>query len=617
MFAVFKKRDFTLLWFSQLISTSGSALTDLAAGILIYRATGSALAVGLMLAATALPALVVGLIAGVFVDRYDRKKIMIVSCLLRAVLVASIPAIVAININLLYVVVFINAAIAQFFDPAQESVIPDVATDEELAAANSFLSISSFGSTAIGFAAAGLLASLASIEIAFYADALTFLVSAALILFVTVRPIVSEEATSVRVVVAGLRDGFRFLSSTPILRNSFISGVPAYFSFGLWNVLLLPFAITVLMATEFEYGLQEGLTSVGFVVGSLFMAKYTDRLREGQWLVIGMLGMGVLGILYGLATSILVAIIIVTLSGFLNAPPAIARRLILQRNSPREMRGRVFSTFGVLRDVIFLIGMFAAGLADYVDIRLLVIISGVILVGTGIWTQFLPGLGEPAAEWRQAAQRLRTATAAGALPSRPLAADDLGVLVGVIPAFGVLGDNERRLLLASARVRDVPAGDDGRRGRRPGRCRVRDPVGSGHCGHAGRGWRVPRAVDDARGRRVRRDRRADRQHADGQCRGRRRFVAGRDPGGDAPLADVRSRDQRPAPAEDDRTPGADDDRRPAAPGGRRPGRVARPAQATTVDRRVAATASRIRGCVVADNLLVAGGIGGFRAATLQ
>ena len=159
MFAVFKKRDFTLLWFSQLISTSGSALTDLAAGILIYRATGSALAVGLMLAATALPALVVGLVAGVFVDRYDRKKIMIVSCLLRAVLVASIPAIVAININLLYLVVFINAAIAQFFDPAQESVIPDVATDEELAAANSFLSISSFGSTAIGFAAAGLLAS--------------------------------------------------------------------------------------------------------------------------------------------------------------------------------------------------------------------------------------------------------------------------------------------------------------------------------------------------------------------------------------------------------------------------------------------------------------------------
>jgi MFS family permease len=457
MFAVFRKRNFTLLWLSQLISTSGSALTDLAAGILIYRETGSALAVGLMLAATALPALVVGLVAGVFVDRYDRKKIMIVSCLLRAVLVASIPAVVAININLLYVIVFINAAIAQFFDPAQESVIPDIATDEELAAANSFLSISSFGSTAIGFAGAGLLASLASIEFAFYFDAVTFLVSALLILFVTVKPIEVEEDTNVRVVINGLRDGFRYMASLPILRNSFLSGVPAYFSFGLWNVLLLPFAITALHATEFEYGLQEGLTSVGFVIGSLFMAKYTDRLREGQWIVIGMLGMGVFGVAYGLVSSIPVAILLVTLSGFLNAPAAIARRLILQRNSPREMRGRVFSTFGVLRDVIFLVGMFAAGAADYVDIRLLVVISGLILIGTGIWTQFLPGLGAPAAEWRHAMQRLRTATAVAA-PSRPFLADDLGVLVGVIPAFGVLGDNDRRVLLSSARIRDVPAG---------------------------------------------------------------------------------------------------------------------------------------------------------------
>jgi CRP-like cAMP-binding protein/sugar phosphate permease len=458
MFAVFRKRDFTFLWFSQLISSIGSSLTDLAAGILIYRETNSALSVGLMLMATALPGLVVGLVAGVFVDRYDRKKIMVVSCLIRMVLVAAIPFAVSIDVLLLYVIVFINSGVAQFYDPAQESVIPDVADDEELAAANSFLSISSFGSTAIGFAGAGLLASLASIEIAFYVDALTFLASAVLILFVAVRPTVVEEATSVRVVVDGLRDGFRFMSRSPILRNSFLSGIPAYFSFGLWNVLLLPFAITALMATEFEYGIQEGMTSLGFVVGSLLMARYLDRLREGQWVVIGMLGMGILGVAYGMATSIAVAIVLVTLSGFLNSPAALARRLILQRNSPREMRGRVFSTFGVLRDVVFLVGMFAAGLADFVDIRLLVVASGVILIITGIWTQFLPGLGEPPAEWRQAMQRLRTASAGVGLVSRPLGAADYEALVGVIPAFGRLGDAERRTVMATGRVRDVPAG---------------------------------------------------------------------------------------------------------------------------------------------------------------
>ena len=59
--------------------------------------------------------------------------------------------------------------------------------------------------------------------------------------------------------------------------------------------MLLPFAITALHATEFEYGLQEGLTSVGFVVGSLLMARFSDRLREGQWLVLSYLGMGLFG----------------------------------------------------------------------------------------------------------------------------------------------------------------------------------------------------------------------------------------------------------------------------------------------------------------------------------
>ena len=60
---------------------------------------------------------------------------------------------------------------------------------------------------------------------------------------------------------------------------------PVMIIFGLQNVLLLPFAIQILHASEFEYGLQEGITSVGFVVGSLLMARYADRLREGNWLV--------------------------------------------------------------------------------------------------------------------------------------------------------------------------------------------------------------------------------------------------------------------------------------------------------------------------------------------
>ena len=91
MFAIFRKRNFTLMWSAQLVSTIGSSLTDLAAGILIYRYTGSAFAVGLTLMVTAVPTLLVGLVAGVFVDRFDRKRILLASDLLRGLIVVTIP----------------------------------------------------------------------------------------------------------------------------------------------------------------------------------------------------------------------------------------------------------------------------------------------------------------------------------------------------------------------------------------------------------------------------------------------------------------------------------------------------------------------------------------------
>src|ERR1043165_6103676 len=161
MFAVFRKRDFTLLWLAQLVSTAGSALTDLAAGIFVWRETESTLAVGLTLMVTAIPSLIVGLLAGVFVDRHDRRRIMIWTCLIQAVVVGLIAVVIGIeSIALvgLYALLLLNAGVKQFFDPAHDSLIPEIATDEELAAANSFLSIAGFGSTAVGFAGAGLLA---------------------------------------------------------------------------------------------------------------------------------------------------------------------------------------------------------------------------------------------------------------------------------------------------------------------------------------------------------------------------------------------------------------------------------------------------------------------------
>jgi MFS family permease len=457
--SVFRNRDFSLIWTGQLVSTIGNALTSLAASIVVFRFTGSALSVGLMLMATAAPTLVVGLVAGVFVDRYNRKQIMIVADLIRAALVLLIPFLIPVSIAWLYIIIMLTSAVGQFFDPAHASVLPEVASDEELAAANSFIAISAFGSTAVGYAASGLIASRFPIEWAFYLDAITFGISALCIALIRLKPLEVTGRTTVAVVFSNLKEGARFIYDSQILRSLAYLSVPALLGAGLWNTLLLPFAERALGATEFEYGLQEGLTSVGFVVASLMMARWADRLREGQWVVIGFVGVGVVGAIYSQVSWIPIAIALVTVSGFANAPSAIARRLLIQRNTTREVRGRVSSVFFVMRDVVFLLGMGAAGLADVAGVRLLVLLSSILIAASGVLAILMPGLGQPTQEWLRGLRLLRSApAAAGATGERKAGRADFVWLQAHLPLLSALTEDEEAACIRSGRVMEFPAG---------------------------------------------------------------------------------------------------------------------------------------------------------------
>ncbi|MGZ6298904.1 MAG: MFS transporter [Candidatus Limnocylindria bacterium] len=458
-FAIFRNRYFVYLWTGQLISTIGDALTSLAAGIIVFQVTHSILNVGIMLMVSSIPTLVFGLVAGVFVDRFERKTIMVASVVIRAGLVAAIPLSLALTNDILwlYVIVLLSASVQQFFDPANDSVLPEIASDEELAAANSLMAIAQFGSTALGFALAGLLIG-TSQELVFWIDAATFLFSGLMISLVAIKPLEVEEQTTVRDIVRNLGVGARFILRSPVLRSATMVRVPAMLVFGLEAVLLLPFAIQVLKATAFEYGLQEGITSVGFVIGSLLMARYAARIREGSWLVLSFLGMGIAGLLYALSSNIWMAIAVIGVSGVLNAPSFVASRLINQRNTPREMRGRVFSTTYVIREVVYLIGMGLAGLADVWDVRIMFALSSGLLILIALAGSRLPGIGQPAAEWGRTITLLRTAPKAPLGALRAVTPADIEALGRYIPALAGMPQRDRDRLLASGRVVTAKAG---------------------------------------------------------------------------------------------------------------------------------------------------------------
>ena len=458
-FAVFRRRSFTLLWMAQFISTIGNGLTAIAASILVYRLTGSALSVGMMLLATALPGLFIGLIAGVVVDRFDRKRIMIAASLICAVLSAAIPLVLPFGIGWLYALVALSSAVGQLFAPAQASVLPETAPDDELAAANAMMTISQYGALTIGYAGAGLIAARASITWAFYLDALSFAVSALCIMLIRVAPLAANQVTNLTAVARNLRAGLGFVRDTAVLRSLVLMFVPVFISFGFTNALFLPFTTRALGATEFQYGVLEAAFTVGFVVGSLMLAKLTDRLHAGQWIAVSFLGMGVSTIGMALAWSVPFAIVCTAMVGLLNAPSYLARQLLIQRTTPREMRGRVSSVFFVTRDTGFMLGMGAVGLADVFDVRLLLLFSALVLIGCGALALILPGIGQPSAEWRRILAMLR----AGPSPSglglgRAARAADVDLLSFHLPGLSHLNIQERQHLAANSRVYEAQAG---------------------------------------------------------------------------------------------------------------------------------------------------------------
>ncbi|NTU79542.1 MAG: MFS transporter [Chloroflexales bacterium] len=421
-YRIFRNRTFTQLWLANLVSVSGSALTSLAGAILVYQLTGSALHVGLVLLAATIPALVVGLFAGVLIDRYDRKRIMIAADLVRAALVLAMPFVAAFGVGWLYLLVILAGVANQFFEPAHLSILPDIADEEELAAANALMEVSTQIAWALGFAAAGLIAALGSTAWAFYIDAATFLLSGVCIATakITSQAAPVEAQPGAAAILSELRDGISYMAQRPELRSLLLLRVPVVLSFGLTNALLLPFTLRALGASEFEYGLIEGIASIGILVGGLLMAHVAHRMQEGQWIAVGLLIMAVEQVLTVQLGAVPLAMVLLFIGGVANAPVMVATRLLIQRVAASELRGRVASAYYVITNVGLSVGMLGASLADLIDVRLLFLLGALPLFLSGLLALVLPGLRVPAHTW------LRSLGLASSLPQAPQVEPEAG-----------------------------------------------------------------------------------------------------------------------------------------------------------------------------------------------
>src|SRR5919202_4335568 len=182
MLAVLRQRNFALLWFGQLISLVGDWVLLLALPFFVYELTGSTLATGGIFMALTLPRLALGSVAGVFVDRWDRRRTMIAADLARAavlllLLLVRSPG----QVWLVYVAAFLEAAISHFFSPAKNALLPRLVGEEQLVPANSLNSLSESLTRLVGPALGGVLFSALGIGPVVAIDSASFLVSGLLI----------------------------------------------------------------------------------------------------------------------------------------------------------------------------------------------------------------------------------------------------------------------------------------------------------------------------------------------------------------------------------------------------------------------------------------------------
>ncbi len=344
-----REKDFTLLLTGQFLSALGDKLHYVALGVLIYRLTGSALEVGKMTLATFLPYLLFGLIAGAYVDRWNKKRTMITADLLRAVFVGLIPIMIGYSINLVYFLTFLSTTANLFFSPAKMAVIPAIFTKEKILTATSLAETSENITEILGYALSGILIMFIPIQKIFYLDSLTFLFSAALIFLMTFKFETQDhledslDKKNESHIVQDILEGLAYIWKTEILAHTLLTYCLVLLVFSGFNPLIFVYALDTLKTSTVGLGILEASAAVGITVGSIAISVWGNRINKQKLVLWGYFISGLtIGVL-GMFPTYPLALMGFFLSGVSNAMFLIPIQSIFQEETAAPMRGRVFS----------------------------------------------------------------------------------------------------------------------------------------------------------------------------------------------------------------------------------------------------------------------------------
>ncbi len=407
---VLKNKNFLFLWLGQVISNFGDRLNQMALVALVYqRNPGSEIALAKLISFTIIPVFLIGPIAGVWVDRLNKKNIMVISDILRGLLVLSIPLFISINqILLVYLVIFIIFSISRFFIPSKMAIIPDLVSKDKLLVANTLQDTTHMIGNVVGLVVAGIIVNIRCIGAigGFYIDAATFFVSAILIAMIAKKEFVKGvrddlmttkmalEKSIRKSILAEVKDGLKYLATYNDMHFIIYVFFLLMAGIGTISCVIIVFIQDAFSTSTRDLGLMAMFLVAGLFLGTLFYGRFCQRIQKRRAISFSFFASGIFIILFTIFVNhypnLFMAGFLAGMLGMAVSPIMASTNTLTHETIPEAARGRTFSSLEAVIHLAFLIFMFlAAYIARYVDRLWILIIVGAVFSICGIVGSFV------------------------------------------------------------------------------------------------------------------------------------------------------------------------------------------------------------------------------------
>ena len=393
--AVLRLPEFRKLFAAQSISDIGDGMTFMALLLVVNALTHSTAALAALSIAVAVPSMVGGIVGGAVADRFDRRRIMLVSDTLRAVLVLGFTVVGTVErLPILYVVAFAQAAIGTLFSPARGALVPRAVPAEGLMAANGLGQMSRMIGNLLGTTVTGVLfAATGAAWPVFVVDALTFFASVAIVYRVAPAlgtPSHEARASAVGSFAGSVTAGLRVIAASPTLLAILIGLFVAMLGVGAINILSVPFLINVLHESAAWVGPVEAFQTTSMVVAAGLMGTLAARFSARSLVVGSLVGTGVVIVAFSQTPNVWVLIVLAFLVGWFITPLNAAIMTIIQTTAADAVRGRVLGALNAAMSTATIVSTAAAGVfGAALGVRQVILIGGLLCLAAAALTAFL------------------------------------------------------------------------------------------------------------------------------------------------------------------------------------------------------------------------------------